>query len=219
MLKRILVMLMSITYIATVFTGLNVKKTFTDINKLDNKLDFFEVGIIEQQLAEIITDEMRNTLIDNSAYILKVRSVGNLELDFLCATEPVEVVDVYKGDNISKGEKISVFRSSSRLFYQLNGFNSINMDFVNAMKTGDEYLIFLEKKIDDISVYRTVTGIIAPIFSIKDRKNIISKSLHTDGCMSVPYDDVKDNEFFVADEGALNALISFKKIMISEFCC
>ena len=210
---------MSITYIATVFTGLNVKKTFTEINKLDNKLDFFEVGIIEQQLAEIITDEMRNTLIDNSAYILKVRSVGNLELDFLCATEPVEVVDVYKGDNISKGDKISVFRSSSRLFYQLNGFNSINMEFVNVMKTGDEYLIFLEKKIDDTSVYRTVTGIIAPIFSIKDRKNIRSKSLHTDGCMSVPYDDVKDNEFFVADEGALNALISFKKIMISEFCC
>ncbi len=217
MLKRILVMLMSIAYIAAVFAGLNVKKTFTEINKLDNKLDFFEVGIIERQLAEIIADDMRNTLVDNSAYILKVKSVGNLELDFLCATEPVEVVDVYKGDNINKGDKISVFRSSSRLFYQLNGFNSINMDFVNAMKNGDEYLIFLEKKIDDTSVYRTVTGIIAPIFSIKDRKNTISKSLHTDGCMSVPYGDVKDNEFFVADEGALNVLINFKKNMISEF--
>lgn len=217
MLKRILVMLMSIAYIAAVFAGLNVKKTFTEINKLDNKLDFFEVGIIERQLAEIIADDMRNTLVDNSAYILKVKSVGNLELDYLCATEPVEVVDVYKGDNINKGDKISVFRSSSRLFYQLNGFNSINMDFVNAMKNGDEYLIFLEKKIDDASVYRTVTGIIAPIFSIKDRKNTISKSLHTDGCMSVPYGDVKDNEFFVADEGALNVLINFKKNMISEF--
>ena len=216
MINKIIIIIMSVLYGAALITGISNSKNYTDFNSEENKLEHFEVGIIEGSLASAVTEDLESRLTEQSAYILKVKCIQNVELDFLCATEKVEVVDVYKGNNIEKGDRISVIRNSSRLFYNLQDFDSINLEFVNVMKPGKEYLVFLEKEIYDTGVYRTGDSIISPIFMYGEAENAIVHLEHDDGCQSVPYTLVKDNEFFVADEEALRIIEELKYNMIDS---
>ena len=129
--------------------GLICRQSFTDISQEDKPFDNFEIGLLSENTALNIEEYAENSLEDNSRYILKVTPTDKVRFSFLCYTEPVEILEIYKGDDLQIGEEIEILRDSSHIFWDLNDTDGINMGFVNLMNESEEYLVFLDKKIED----------------------------------------------------------------------
>ena len=177
--------------------------------------DNFEIGLLSENTALNIEQYAENSLEDNSRYILKVTPTDKVRFSFLCYTEPVEILEIYKGDDLQIGEEIEIFRNSSTIFWDLNDTDCANMGFVNLMNESEEYLVFLDKKIEDKPVYKTTYCVVAPIFSYTHHDNLVVNGKNNSS--SIEYINVKNNEFFVGDDYSLNALERAKEKFILKY--
>lgn len=88
------------------------------------------------------------------------------------------------------------------------------------MKEGKEYLVFVTEKVktnsETLPVYRLYSNsMITPFFCYEDMENVIIPI--GEGPTYVPYSQVKDNEFFSADEEGLEAWNSLKQKMLAAY--
>lgn len=88
------------------------------------------------------------------------------------------------------------------------------------MKEGKEYLVFVTEKVrtdsETLPVYRLYSNsMITPVFCYEDMENVIIPV--GEGPTYVPYSQVKDNEFFSADEEGLEAWNSLKQKMLAAY--
>ena len=189
--------------------GLMCRQSFTDISQEDKPFDNFEIGLLSENTALNIKEYAENSLENGSSYILKVTPTDKVKFSFLCYTEPVEILEIYKGEDLQIGDEIEILRDSSHIFWDLNDTDGINMGFVNLMNESEEYLVFLEKKIEDKPVYKTVPCLMSAIFSYSDRDNVVL----TDN----KFRNTGNNEFFTSDENALEILESVKSVLIEKY--
>lgn len=94
------------------------------------------------------------------------------------------------------------------------------MGYVNFMKDGNKYLIFLSGIVgnaeDGTNVLRLQSGqFIAPVFSYKECENITYPI--SGESTYVPYAEVSNNEFFAVDNEGLNAFLALKAEMINKY--
>lgn len=93
------------------------------------------------------------------------------------------------------------------------------MGFVNFMEEGEEYLLFLEEKVDTLdpsdNVYLVVDTIVSPVFAYRDRNNIIVE--RDEEISYVPFSEVSQNEFFVNSNEVLDILTGLKHDLIEKF--
>lgn len=214
-MNKLFVSVISLMTALPIGAGLMCRQSFTDISQEDKPFDNFEIGLLSENTALNIEEYAENSLEDNSRYILKVTPTDKVRFSFLCYTEPVEILEIYKGDDLQIGEEIEIFRNSSTIFWDLNDTDGINMGFVNLMNESEEYLVFLDKKIEDKPVYKTTYCVVAPIFSYTHHDNPVVNGKNNSS--SIEYINVKNNEFFVGDDYSLNALERAKEKFILKY--
>lgn len=211
-MNKLFVSVISLMTALPIGAGLICRQSFTDISQEDKPFDNFEIGLLSENTALNIKEYAENSLENGSSYILKVTPTDKVKFSFLCYTEPVEILDIYKGDDLQIGEEIEILRNSSTIFWDLNDTDSANMGFVNLMNEKEEYLVFLDKKIEDKPVYQTSTCLMSAIFSYSDRDNVV---LADDNVFK--FCNVGNNEFFTADKESLEILESVKSVLIEKY--
>ena len=205
--------LLSVT-LAFLVAGLLIKSTYSDFNTLEKPLESFMVA----QLSDALLDNQISLLmdeLDNSNYILTVECLERSQFRYACTSQSVEIIHVYKGDDLEVGDIISIGKYGSLVNLQCmdeyDGYMLINMGFVNEMTIGNHYLIFLERKIDtEEPIYlQSDQFILAPIFNYKDIQNAVGEYVNSYSSY-VKYTDVSENEFFISDPD-MNAELNFLK--------
>lgn len=208
-MNKLFVFVTSLMIAIPIGAGLICRQSFTDISQEDKPFDNFEIGLLSENTALNIKEYAENSLENGSSYILKVTPTDKVKFSFLCYTEPVEILEIYKGDDLQIGDEIEILRDSSHIFWDLNDTDGINMGFVNLMNESEEYLVFLDKKIEDKPVYKTVPCLMSAIFSYSNRDNFVL----TDN----KFRNTGNNEFFTSDENALEILESVKSMLIEKY--
>lgn len=208
-MNKLFIFVISLMVVLPIGTGLICRQSFTDISREEKPFDNFEIGLLSGDIALNIAEYAENSLENDSKYILKVTPTDKVKFSFLCYTEPVKILEIYKGDNLQIGEEIEILRNSSHIFWDLNDIDGVNMGFVNLMNEDEEYLVFLDKKIEDKPVYKTVPCLMSAIFSYSDRDNVVLTDEN--------FSSTGDNEFFASDEKSLEILENVKSVLIEKY--
>lgn len=222
---RYVAIITSLCFLAMLGYGLYQKTTYTNHNKEETPLeDHFYVGIFPDSMIDRQIETLSANL-DSQNYILAVRCNESVYFRFGCATQNVTVEKVYAGSDIDVGDDFDVLVSSSlsednQLI--VNGKTSyLGTNFVNMMETGEVYLAFLDRKIEnqDASdpIYRlSDTFLIKPLFSYEEIKNVPLVK-ETDLSDSVSYSTAKDNEFFLASQESIDKMLALKETFLTKY--
>ncbi len=210
-----------IAIICAIIYGLSKKETYE--NPMED-FDGIKVCQFYNELSYLLDEEtgMLDTFFNDSEYILKITPVTNYKIDFQTYSIDVKVEKIFKSnDDLKVGDTIKL---SVEGYYFFEKDNTISMQFVNFMKYGNDYLVFVKDKLEselyDYPVYRTEAYSISPIFSYTDFENVIieQKPDASNDDVSyryVYYNDVKNNELFVESKELENKCREFKYRVIS----
>lgn len=203
--------------------GLYHKRTYKDFNTEAQPLSNFMVGLLSDDLLELQLNHMRENL-DDSCIIVAVKCEAASNFLFNCTSQKVSVEHVFRGDDLKAGDIIEITRANSFIFMdddmRMNGKPCINMGFVNEMIPGNTYLVFLDRKIetyDDTRLYiQSDEFFMAPVFCYSDIINTpcISEAEDQD---TASYDAVKENEFFLMSQEAIDKMQVFKTELLSKY--
>lgn len=216
MSRRLKIILLLVIFVSAA-VGLYKKQSYTNITAEPNMMDHFtvaqlDIGMISDDFGEILKEELLNSNI-----IIRARATGEIIHHYRLNEQYGEVLEVYRGDNhVDIGDEIGIISPGWLFFFD---DMSANMGFINFMEEGEEYLLFIEEKVDTLdpldNTYVVVDAIVSPVFSYKDKDNIIAK---TEGEISyVPFSEVSQNEFFVNSNEVLDMLMGLKHDLIEEF--
>ena len=106
--------------------------------------------------------DMEGIYDSKSTYILKIKCTKDTKFDYQTCTEYGQVEKIFKGDGeLKEGDNIVMDFSGYHLFTKetgvADGIDAINTGFVNFMKPGREYLVFIKEKVEtelyDYDVY------------------------------------------------------------------
>lgn len=216
MLNKILSIIMIIAFIGAIVTGYVMKGTYSNVTAASTVMDNFTVALWDFDMSPNIIQTMKNDL-PESNLIIRVVSEGETSFSFKNNKQYVKVVEVYKGNELSVGDEIAVTTLGWRFFFD---DMSANLGFVNFMQPENEYLIFLDRKIDSLdpkedNIYLIPDLIIPPIFNYQDKNHTII-NVHKDD-RNVPYEVVKENEFLVSSVEALNELTKLKHEFLQKY--
>lgn len=192
----------------------------------NNKLDNVYITQFYKELGELLDEEfdMEGRYDSSSSYILKVKCTKDTEFGYQTCTEYGQVEKIFRGDGELKvGDNIVMDRSGYHLFTKESevtaGFDAVSTGFVNFMKPGREYLVFIKEKVEtelyDYDVYTIEGFTIAPILCYEDIDNVIVPKKGSDHAVS--YELVKDNEVFMETEELEKEYYDFKYRIISKF--
>lgn len=197
--------------------GILKRQTYTDISNMDNQL--YELGVAElpEKIALPDCEQMLNEL-PNAPLIMHVHVVEEIEYLFKTSRQKVQIKEIFAGENLNVGDEIYI---TGRCSLSVSSEpKSIECDFINIPRIGQDYLIFAETQIDalntEIPVYRLCSNsYIAPIFCYSDSPHII---FPTEGETTyVPYLKVKDNEFFAESELGFQTWNELKHKLLAMF--
>ena len=142
----------------------------------------------------------------------------NIDELFYVSRQPVTVSKVFKGEALSEGDEIYLTSSSWRLLVN-SSFRAIERGYVNIMKPGAEYLVFISEQVgesNDVPVYSlNSVSIVAPVFCYEDSQNVILPV--PSGNTYVPYKEVQGNEFFVTSQESLDMILALKDEFIQKY--
>lgn len=193
---------------------MNVKNTY---NTEEGRDDLY-IAVMDKSIAEGPLDHQKEIL-QASPVIIKAKSLGGSEYVYKNLKQEVEVQQVIKGDGqISEGDRVYVVGTGERYTNQ-NGDKCVNCKFMNFMQAGDEYLIFLQEKVDwevedDIAVYSMNFDAITLQY-VNLNKNQTEISTNEERFQL--YKDVKHLEFYTNDIEVLNKWNQIKSELIEEY--
>lgn len=217
---KILAVVVMVVFLAAGIWGVWNKQSYTDVASEENPLEYFHVAPYSPKLTDMIWDgSLQDTVREEANYIVKVKAIEELRLQFQDATQKVVVEEVFLGSGLEEGDIIEVKKGNNMAFFHDGNvhFWTVNMSFTNQMTVGEEYLIYLMDKVETFypedQIYLTVDILIAPIFAYCDIENVLPEQF----ARYVPYIEVKDNEFFAMDEDVLAALEKFKDDLMEGY--
>ncbi len=214
MRRRVLWFCTVCIFLAAMALGIAKRQTYTDFAKEENYLSQIQVGELPENIAESQCAILYQELPD-SAIILRVKVTGDIEHLFQVDRQKAVIQEIYTGAGLNQGDEVYIFSEH----WSLNT-DSLQRGFVNIMEVGTEYLVFAEDIVEDwksdiLSVKLYDDFIIAPVFCYEEHQNVVIPI--SEGVTYVSYQDVKDNEFFVTSEKALQAINTLKKQLLSLY--
>ena len=208
---KMICLITGILFLISAAFGINCRKTFTHFDKLE----YFNIGELPGRIIPNFL-KRESKVLEKSKYILKIAPLKGMEFDSLCTKQKVKVVKVFRGTDVKVGDEFYAIKADASL--TCTEPRDTNMNFVNELKEGQEYLAFFERKIKTSAVFFiTPPTTIPPFYSYKDRSNVIITIPKNAESTYVPYEKVKDNEFFVTDKKGLDNLNTFKKRMTEKY--
>ena len=209
-MKRTFSLFLAAVIIIAVIIGLVKRSTYTDITREPEYLNHFSVAELPENLA-VENAALLPTELKNAPIVLQVAPVGGIEAVFKTLRQPVEIVHILKGSDLideTIGEQIYITRASWCLFFD---DMTANLGFVNTMRHGQYYLIFLEGKVElpeaqksPTNIYYLCNTIVTPVFSYTEGEDVV---IPIDTVPTyVPYTEVENNTFFAASQKSREAL-------------
>ena len=135
--------MIAVAVIAAAAWGISAKASYTDWSGEENYLDSFDVAEMLETTCVRACESMRENL-DASPVIAQVTFTGDVEHLFHVSRQPVTVSKVFRGEALSEGDEIYL-TSSWRLLVN-SSFRAIERGYVNIMKPGAEYLVFITEQ-------------------------------------------------------------------------
>ena len=207
----------AIAVLAAAVWGISAKGSYTDWSSEENYLDSFDVAEMLETTCSRSCESMRDYL-DDSPIIAQVTCTGDVEHLFYASQQPVTVSKVFKGGELSEGDEIYLTSSSWCLLVE-NNFHAIERGYVNIMKSGPEYLVFVTEQVgesNDVPVYSlNSVSIVAPVFCYEDVQNVIIPVPIEN--TYVPYKEVQNNEFFVTSQESLDMILALKNEFVQKY--
>lgn len=212
--KHLYIFIMIFTVAACI--GLVKRITYTNAT---NKVEFmneFKVATLSYENVVGNIERWRHEL-PNKNIVLKVQALGQIDYSFKTVIQNVKVLDVFSGENIQIGENIALASTGWRLYFD---DKTSDMGFVNFMSKDNEYLIFIDEKINTLSsndeVYRiSEEFLIPPIFNYKNTSHNFVQPIGESSY--VPYEKVRGNEFFIATKESLDEIEKFKEELFEMY--
>ncbi len=205
-------MVSAVFLLAGLIAGGICRKSFTNYNRLE----FYEVGLLSEGLAEEYIGYAEEMYEEESAYILKVKCVGETEFVYKRTFQNAVVEEVYQGEGIIPGQEISLSNAGSYIFFDTM---HINTGFANAMRVGEEYLVFLDDACYSheygFAIY-PMSGLYASVFSLKESNSVPVESKYTIGLLT-DYENVADSEFFATSQEALDMMYELKAKLLEKY--
>lgn len=233
--RTMLIVTVCVVLAAGVF-GVVKRQTYTDITKEENYLDKLQVALFPEDMLENTCKIMEKN-VEDAPIIFKGEPSGEIEHLFQTGRQKMKVVQVYKGDTIKSGDEIYVYSERWQLCLGEEP-ESVERGFINVMKEGKEYLVFLSKQMEehylDIPVYKTYQPgdmdenkgevgtasyedfMIAPVFCYENMEHNIP-TLVNDENTYVPYSEVRDNEFFGMNENSYVLWEQLKERVLEKY--
>ncbi len=195
------------------------KKSYSDITKEKNYLDQFDVAEIPDEYAKKACSQLENEL-PKVPIILKITPSATPEHMFGLSRQKVTVNEVYKGENIEVGDEIYIY-SEQWCLDITQSVKTIDSGFVNFLTQGDEYLVFISRRVDGVSkdfeIYEIYDDtFISPIFNYKDKAQDIVKVGDAEDTY-ISYSEVKENEFFAMSVEGFEIWNDLKSKMITKY--
>lgn len=199
--------------------GLYEKKNHKDLNRDKDLIDSFYVALLKDEtVSEKITSEDGKNLLDKSSYILEVECKSAMKFHFSEADQLVEVKKVFRGTDIQVGDKIQILKVNE-VFLDLPPSPFLNISCVREMNIGEHYLVFLKEKIEnyeDTKLFETTDFYMQPIFSYEQtEQGYCTPSVPN--TIDALYGEVKDKEFFLMSEQAVEEMEAFKKELFLKY--
>lgn len=202
-----------ISILTAVIVGGIQRRTYTDIAAEENPMRHFQVAPFPDELIEVIGRESYLDIFEECEYVLKIRAAGGAEFNYLQWTQKAVVEQVFRGDGLSEGDTVIVrrgpcFRDTDQEFL-------LNTGFCNVLTEGETYLIYCDK-VDALDPEEKVIAdpgtITMAVFSYTDHENTVSGEF-----VYVPYESVKNNEFFAQTKEGMEALEDWKERMMEPY--
>lgn len=205
MKRKILFVITAGIILAAGAFGAVKRQTYTDIASEENYMNQLQVALLPENLSDTACKKIEEK-IQRIPIVLKGEAVEEVKHLFGADRQKIRITKVYKGDDLQVGKEIYIASEQWRVILE-GELKSAERSFVNVMKVGKEYLVFLSGKTEDIytdvPVYKLCEiTFVAPVFCCNDEG--IEKKIAAVGEEStyVPYSEVKNNEFFGETEKA-----------------
>lgn len=157
-----------------------------------------------------------------SPYIIRCTVLESMEPSYNDMRVHVRVNKVYEGDDINVGEDIYITRGHPMIGFNSQGKNVfLELGFHNFMQKGEEYLVFLEEKINlNEDKYGNVFAMegfsFPPFFLCEEDRDCVFVPI-TGDTSYVEYAAVINNEFFCENEKALEIIRGMKHRMLEKY--
>lgn len=157
MKKKRIIIISAVTIVIAVIIVVAMKyrknhRRIIDNNKLDN---VWVTQFYKFETDDLLDEkhDMEGTYEGKSEYILKIKCTRDTKFDYQTCTEYGQVEKIFKGDGeLKEGDNIVMDRSGYHLFTEesgvTGGIDAVSTGFVNFMKPGREYLVFIKEKIE-----------------------------------------------------------------------
>lgn len=198
----------AVVFLPLIIIGVMVRGTFVNANDLD----FYPVATAGVYVLDALENNIE-LVEDRSEYILKVRCKSDSIFVFKRTYQEVEVLHSFSGvGDIKQGDVINISPAASYIF---SDDGSLNMGFINEMRVGREYLVFLDEPKSSvelgITIYPTVEFIMTMIFAYDDIENAVAETGY------VPYSVVATSEIFADDQSAINKFLKIKATFLEKY--
>lgn len=222
-MKHKSIIVLFLILVVAIGTGIYCKSTYKDFNKQENVLDDFVVARISDSLLEGQIQLMNETLCD-SKIIIAAECKETFTYRYACVTQQIEVLSVFKGEEIREGDIIDIARASTLVSTNkdsmINGKYIINMGFVNEMIPGKTYLIFLDRKLDTLGgediFIQSEDYLLAPIFCYENIINDIPMQEEENDAY-INYEYVRNNEFFIQSDASNEKIQTMKDEFLTKY--
>ena len=230
---KIALIVFAILFLSALGFGLVNRFGYTDANR-DRKLietsytSALSDETLKMSLARLKSGDPNNdvpALLD-APNILAVRCEDWSTFRYRSMTQKVSVVKVFRSESLSFGDELEVVRSrgvSSRegkyAQPELRGRCGISFGYVNEMIPGKTYLVFLDHGIDsarDESIWYFLDNLVTAQFCYEEIPNkpveLIGEEVRV-AC----YENIKENEFFLTSEEAIERMLVLKTSLLQKF--
>lgn len=219
MFKKVNCFIFLITIAICLTIGLIFKHSHKNIK---DDIDDFYVGLIDENLVNTEINMMRQTL-HNSNYILLVTCEDEIQFDFSFGSQKVKIDSVIKGNNtVSEGDIIDIIKINHvfNLSSQDGPMKAFNINFINELKIGSQYIIFLDECVT-LNNHRTVFThnidyFMSPYFSV-DEINASPLESELSDSFSSKYGNAKKQDVFMMSFESIQQWEQFRKEIIKTY--
>lgn len=217
--KCTVIITLAIVFIGAIF-GIKTRKTYKEYKNFDD----YAVAEMPGKMVDAMLAENKSSL-EKSKYILEVEVMEDVKIGQGILSQKVKVKKVIRGKGIREKSQFYIASADRSVICRdvpkdVKAKGTLELYFVNCMKKGEDYLVFLDRKVvaeGGKIYYVPKISWIPTYFSSNKKENKIVKIPKEQSHTYINYSEVRENEFFVDTESGLRKLNEFKREILNKY--